>query len=77
MKQFLLALVSDDRGIVSTGRFLNVMVGVCACLISWKLVVFKEYSPEYFFALLAYGAGTYGWGKALDVKQSTTEKQNG
>jgi len=76
MKQFLLDLISDGKGNVSSARFLNLLVGVCACLISWKLVLFKEYSEGYFTALLAYGAGVFAGGKMLDIKSQANNPPN-
>ena len=68
MKTFLLELISDATGRVSSARFLNVVIGLCGCLISWKLVLFSQYSVEYFIVLLSYGGGTFTLGKYLENK---------
>lgn len=69
MKDFLLKLVSDEKGVISSSRFLNLMIGVCGCLISWKLVLLGGYNETYFGLLLAYGGGVYSFSKLQESKQ--------
>lgn len=79
MKDFFIKLVSDGDGHISSSRFLNVVVGIAAMLISWKLVLLGGYNETYFGLLLAYGGGTYSWGKYVENKHgvSTTSATRG
>lgn len=71
---FLTRLVSDPAGNISSSRFLNLLVGVCACLFCWKLVLMGGFTEGYFIALLAYGSGTYSFGKWVEAKSPPKEE---
>jgi hypothetical protein len=73
MKSFFIRLVSDSNGTISSARFLNLLVGVCACLFCWKLVLLGGFSEGYLGLLLAYGGGTYSWGKFVESKGGRNE----
>lgn len=68
MKSFFLQLVSDKDDRVSHARFLNLFIGVCACLYCWKLVITGEFTETYFMWLLLYGAGQQTINKFLDLR---------
>lgn len=67
MKNFLLQLISDDKGQLSHARFLNLVVGLCAALFCWKLVVMGGFNEYYFALFLAYGSGQQIFNKVLDI----------
>lgn len=66
MKYFI-ELIQDPSGHISHARFLNLFIGVCACLFCWKLVLTGGMSENYFGLLLLYGAGQQTINKALDL----------
>jgi len=68
MKDVLLSLIKDTNGNLSSAKFINLVVGICGCLISWKLVILGGFNETYFGLLLAYGAGVYSYGKTVDAK---------
>ncbi len=68
MRSFLIKLVSDADGNISSSRFLNVLIGVCACLMAWKMVIMGQMTDTAWGLLLAYGGGTYGWSKLMETK---------
>ena len=74
MKCLLIKLISDERGNISSARFLNMLVGICACLFCWKLVLMGGFSEGYFGLLLAYGGGNYGWGKLMETKREAPKQ---
>jgi len=56
----------DDR--LSHARLLNLLVGICACLYCWKLVIMGGFTETYFAYLLLYGMGQQTVNKFLDLK---------
>ncbi len=72
MKDFFIKLVSDERGNVSSARFLNLLIGVCACLFCWKLVLIGGFTETHMGLLLAYGGGNYGWGKLMETRRESS-----
>lgn len=77
MKSFFLHLVSDEHGNISSARFLNVLVGVCSCLMMWKMVLMHEVTGEMWAAWLAYGAGVYSFGKWVEGKKKDDTTKSG
>lgn len=71
MKQFLIQLISDQHNRISHARFLNLLIGVCACLFCWKLILTDEFTTTYFLMLLVYGSGQQTVNKFLDLKLGT------
>lgn len=63
----ILELIMDPNGSLSHARFLNLFIGVCACLYCWKLVIMGGFNENYFGLLLLYGAGQQTINKALDL----------
>jgi hypothetical protein len=61
-------LVSDKDNRLSHARVLNLLVGVCACLYCWKLVIVGDFTETYFAYLLLYGMGQQTVNKFLDLR---------
>jgi len=74
MRAFLLRLVSDDKGNISSQRFINLLIGVSSCLLVWKMVMMGGMTDTMWGLWLAYGVGGAGWGKYVE-NRSKTEKQ--
>ena len=68
MKSFLLRLVSDDKGNISSQRFINLLIGVSSCLLVWKMVLMGGMTDTMWGLWLAYGVGGAGWGKYVENK---------
>ncbi len=77
MKDFFLRLISDEKGNLSSARFLNLLVGICACAFSWKLVLMGGYNENYFALLLAYGSGTFAAGKWMEKRNEAADTRGG
>ena len=69
MKDFFLKLISDDKGQISSNRFINVLIGICSCLMMWKLVLSGQATEAIWGLWLAYGVGGAGWGKFVEAKK--------
>ena len=68
MKDFFIRLVSDPDGVISSSRFVNVLIGVCSAFMMWKMVLMGGMSDTIWGLWLAYGGGTYGWSKYNESK---------
>lgn len=68
MKDFFIKLVSDEKGNISSMRFLNVLIGVCSCGMMWKMVLLGSADATVWGLWLAYGGGVASWGKYVEHK---------
>lgn len=73
MKQWFNDILKDESGRYSLSKFLHLTIGLSGIAISWKLVIFKEYSAEYFIVLLSYGMGQQTLNKFLDNRSPRRE----
>lgn len=71
MKDFLIKLISDEKGNISSARTINVLIGFCSVAMMWKMVWMGQVSSEIWGLWLAYGVGGAGWGKFVEHKSST------
>lgn len=63
---FFTKLVSDANGNISSSRFLNVLIGICSCLLMAKLVIMGQMTDTALALWLGYGAGTASFGKFVE-----------
>jgi len=72
MKKLLRILdesIKDNvTGQYSHSRIIALIIGICASIFMWKLVIMGELTIEYFMAYLAYGTGHQTLNKFLDNK---------
>lgn len=68
MKTFFIQLVSDEKGIISSARFINVLIGVCSVGMMLKMVLMGQADASIWGLWLAYGGGTYGYSKLQETK---------
>lgn len=76
MKDFLLKLVSDERGNISSARFINILIGVCSCGMMWKMVILGQADATIWGLWLAYGGGIAGWGKFVESKNAPVKAKD-
>jgi hypothetical protein len=70
---FFTRMVSDEKGNISHHRFVNVLIGVCSCVVVVWMSYLCKLTSEVFGLWLAYGAGLAGWSKFVEHKDKTVE----
>jgi hypothetical protein len=69
MRRFWLSLITDRYGDLSHSKFLNVLIGISSCVLTWKMVIMHEMSDTMWGLWLAYGSGTAGWSSYLQANR--------
>lgn len=69
------SLQDNATGRYSSSRVISLLVAFAATVFMWKLVLLGGMTIEYFMAYLAYGTGSFGVGKFLDLKDTSRHEQ--